>query len=219
MVMNARLKGLCKIVFFTIAKIAILLFLGLHIERKDRLPANGPAILVANHNSHLDTFVLMTLFPLSQVNRIRPVASRAYFLEQNRWLAWFSSTVVDIIPVDCGLSHGAFCKRSQTHRDFLTNCTAALAQKQILILYPEGSRGQPEHLGDFRSGIAHLAKMNPEVPVVPIFLHGLGKALPKGEKIFVPFLCSVSIGAAQFWCGHKQVFLQTLKHTLQDYSR
>jgi 1-acyl-sn-glycerol-3-phosphate acyltransferase len=209
--MRAGLKRFYKVGFFAITKLVILVFLGLRIQHKERLPLRGPAILVANHNSHLDTFVLMALFPLWSMHLLRPVANQAYFLEQNRWLAWFARDVIDIIPVSCELSKSTFCKSSEAHRDFLKCCTEALSKNQILILYPEGSRGLPEQLGEFRSGIAHLAKLNPQVPIVPIFLHGLGKALPKGEVIPVPFLCSVKIGAALHWCGQKQVFLQTLK--------
>ncbi|MBD0337365.1 MAG: 1-acyl-sn-glycerol-3-phosphate acyltransferase [Cyanobacteria bacterium Co-bin13] len=206
-----------KVIFLLIAKAVVRILLGLHIQHRERLPRSGPAILVANHNSHLDTFVIMSLFPLSMAHRLRPVANEQYFLKQNRWLAWFSRHVLDIIPVTCqptASPHPANCG----YRTFLKSCATALAQNQILILYPEGSRGKPEHLGEFNSGIAHLAKQHPNVPIVPIFLQGLGKALPKGASLLVPFLCWAYVGKPLYWSGQKQTFLEQLTAQVQALS-
>ncbi|MDP6391145.1 MAG: lysophospholipid acyltransferase family protein, partial [Alphaproteobacteria bacterium] len=74
---------------------------------------------------------------------------------------------------------------------------------EILILYPEGTRGTPERLGRFKTGIAHLAKRHPDVPVVPVFLHGVGKCLPKGKAVPVPFLCDVLVGNGVTWPGSR----------------
>lgn len=214
------MKRILKVMFFAITKIVVILLIGLRIQHRKRLPIKGPAILVANHNSHLDTIVLASLFPLEIVHQLRPLASKQYFLERNPWLAWFSQYVLDIIPVsiksekvvDSGDARAA-------HRSFLADCDAALAQNQILILYPEGSRGEPECLSEFRCGIAYLAKRYPQVPIVPIFLHGLGKALPKGEFLLVPFLCRVYVGSAIYWNGQKQAFLDQLTAKMKDLSK
>jgi 1-acyl-sn-glycerol-3-phosphate acyltransferase len=211
------MNRLWKVMFLLLAKAVVWALLGLRIQHRERLPRCGPAILVANHNSHLDTFVIMSLFPLAMAHRLRPVASEQYFLKQNRWLAWFSRQVLDIIPVACepeGSSRRAAC----AHRAFLQSCATALARSEILILYPEGSRGQPEHLGEFKSGIAHLAKQHPDVPIVPIYLRGLGKALPKGERLLVPFLCWTHIGEPLYWSGQKQAFLEQLTAQVQALS-
>lgn len=187
--------------------------LGLRIKHRERLPIEGPGILVANHNSHLDALVLMALYPLAMAAVLRPVASERYFLEQNRFLAWFADYVLDIIPVSAK-SAGGHCQ----HRTFLIRCDEALAHKQILIVFPEGSRGQPECLSAFQSGIAHLAKRHPTVPIVPIFLHGLGKAMPKDDPLFVPFVCGVAIGPPLFWQGDKRSFLARLTAQIQGLS-
>jgi 1-acyl-sn-glycerol-3-phosphate acyltransferase len=210
------MKQIISVIFYLTTKIIVLVLLGLRIQHRERLPTSGPAILVANHNSHLDTLVLLSLFPLSKVQHLRPVANEEYFLKQNPYLAWFARHILHIIPVstESGSCHDNSCN----HRNFFKNCAAAIAQNQILILYPEGTRGTPESLGEFRSGIAHLAKQHPDVPIVPIFLDGLGKALPKGDFLIVPLLCSIYIGEAMYWNGQKQIFLQQLTERVQALS-
>jgi 1-acyl-sn-glycerol-3-phosphate acyltransferase len=200
-------KKLLKLLFFAlIVRVVVLLVIGLRIRDKERLPRSGPAIIVANHNSHLDTLVLMSLFPLRMLDQLRPVAAEDYFLNQNPWLAWLALDMIGIIPV----TRGVGCDRQ-----FLKHCATALQNQQILILYPEGSRGEPECLTEFKSGIAHLAKHHPQVPIVPVLLHGLGKVLPKGEALLVPFFCDVLIGEPIYWTGSKSGLMQRLTEQFQ----
>lgn len=218
------MNRILKFLFVLIAKFVIFVILGLRVRYKKLLPATGPAILVANHNSHLDTLAIMSLFPLSTAHNLRPLANEQYFLQKNSCLAWFSRHILDIIPVRCDSSQENSPTENSPkdicsqHRAFFKDCAAALAQNQILILYPEGSRGEPESLKEFRCGIAHLAKRHPNVPIIPIFIYGLGKALPKGKCLLVPFLCFMSIGQTLYWSGDKKTFLHKLRERMQTLS-
>jgi 1-acyl-sn-glycerol-3-phosphate acyltransferase len=188
--------------FFTLlARPLCYLIIGLNVRHAERLPARGPAVLVANHNSHLDTLVLMSLLPRHCLPALRPVAAADYFLRK-RWLAWFALNIMGIIPI-----------RRQpdgARDDPLAEAYAALERGEILILFPEGSRGEPEHLGQFKNGIARLARQMPQVPVIPIFTHGLGKTLPRGEWLLVPFFCDIFVGQALAWNGDRHAYMQQL---------
>jgi 1-acyl-sn-glycerol-3-phosphate acyltransferase len=190
---------LARFVFFLlVVRPLVLVVLGLNVRHGERLPTRGPAILAANHNSHLDTMVLMTLFPWRTLARVRPVAAADYFL-RGRLLTWFSRRVIGIIPID---------RSGSTPRERLSDeANAALAAGEIVIVFPEGSRGEPERLARFKTGLYFLARANREASVVPVFLHGLGKALPKGEALLVPFFCDVLVGEPLDAAGERDEFM------------
>ncbi len=187
--------------FALVVRPVVAIVLGLNVRHRERLPKQGPALVVANHNSHLDTLVLMTLFPLSQLPKLRPVAAQDYFFA-NRMLKWFSLNVIGIIPLERRIRSAS--------RHPLAPIDEAIERGDIVIVFPEGSRGEPEQLCEFKSGIAHLAERHPQVPVHPVYLHGLGKALPKGEALLVPFFCDVFLGEPLTWCDDRRLFMEGL---------
>lgn len=184
----AEQKWLKILFFLLIVKPVVLIALGLNIINRKGLPKTGPAILAANHTSHLDTLVLMSLYPLSQLHRVRPVAAADYFMK-NKWIAWFSIHCLDIIPIE---------RAGKVPREELfQGCYTALANQQIIVFFPEGTRSlTEERVFRLKRGIHHLSQQYPDTQVVPIILQGLGKALPKGEALLVPFNCDVVIGEA-----------------------
>ena len=205
------LRNLAQAIFFLlIVRPFVMIVIGLNIYGGERLPLQGPAIVAANHNSHLDTLTLLSLWPLSALRRVRPVAAADYFLS-NAALAWFSLNVMRILPIER--------QRTDAHGDPLADMSEALSRGEILIVFPEGSRGVPEQLGRFKSGIARLAERHPDVPIVPVFLHGLGKSLPRGDFLLVPFFADVVVGEALGWRGSVAETMRTYQTAMQDLSR
>ncbi len=172
--------------FAFIVRPLLLVLVGVNLRHRERLPAGGPAILVANHNSHLDALLLMALFPLSQLPAIRPVGARDYFYG-SAWMRAFSRNCLGLIPLDR-------TPKREAVAGLLEPCLEALDRGEILIVFPEGTRGEAERMGPLKGGVARLASQRPEVPVIPLFLRGTGKCLPRGEALLVPLICDAVCG-------------------------
>jgi 1-acyl-sn-glycerol-3-phosphate acyltransferase len=201
--MSLWLRRLFAILFL---RPVALMMLGVTVKNRDNLPKAGPAIVIANHNSHLDTLVLLSLMPLEMIDLLRPVAAADYFLK-NRMLAWFSLQILNILPLERG--HAA------RGEDTLAESAAALDRGEILIVFPEGSRGDAEVMAKFKGGVARLKERYPKVPVIPVFLHGAGKALPRGEIVLVPVVVDAVVGKEVRWCGNRAQYTQDMEDAVR----
>ncbi len=159
-----RLRRLLHIVVLR----PVMWVLGLRIANRSQLPDRGPAIVVANHNSHLDTAALLAAFGAATLEQVRPAAAADYFL-RNRVARWISMRVIGIVPVD---RHDA--------TDPLAACRDALDKGNILLVFPEGTRGEPGRMENFRSGVARLCRQYPDVPIIPVHIAGTDRAMPRG---------------------------------------
>lgn len=203
------MRSLLRFIFFNFfVRPLVYLWLGIRGRHLERLPQKGPAIVCANHNSHLDAMVLITLFPRRLARRVKAVAAADYFLK-TKMMAWFSTQVLGIVPLSRKVEAGV---------DPLEPIVRELKGENILILFPEGSRGEPEKLKKFKSGIARLAKRYPDVPVYPVFMHGLGKSLPRGGFVLVPFFCDVVVGEPLLWAdkfANKRDYMDRFQSVMQ----
>ena len=182
-----------------IAYPVVWIWLGVRVSGRKKLPVKGPAIIVANHNSHLDVLTLFTLFPLLTLVNVQPVAAADYFL-RNKVIGWFALKVIGIIPVYRG-AHQA---------NPMQACVDALAANKIVIIFPEGTRGEPGKFSEIKSGIWHLSQQCPEVPIIPVYMHGLDRSMGKGQKIPVPFFIDIFIDEPLFYDADKVTFKQSL---------
>ncbi len=200
-IINFMKKIIKPLFFLLIVRPVVYFLLGLNVINRKKIPGKGPAIIVANHNSHLDAMVLMSLFPLAMLNKVRPVAAFDYFFK-NRFTAWLSINCIGIIPID---RSGIVNKEG-----IFDACHQALNNNEILIIFPEGSRGFPEKMGVIKKGVYHLIKDRVDTKLIPIVMHGLGKSLPKGEALFVPYNCDVVVGDSLKPCINAEELVEVL---------
>ncbi|MEW5764169.1 MAG: lysophospholipid acyltransferase family protein [Acidobacteriota bacterium] len=135
-----------------------------------------PAIVVANHDTHLDVFLVFSLFPLWRVSRVRAVAAADYF--GKGFLGVGAKLAFNTILVQ---------RASGDPAAALEPVREALRAKCSLVIFPEGTRGEPGVLMPFKPGIGALAEEFPDVPIYPVALVGAERALPKGDPLPVPF--------------------------------
>jgi len=186
-------------------------WLGVHLYHGDRLPKKGPAVIVANHTSHLDTVILMSIFPFRCQKQLRPVAAIDYF-GKNRWMKWLTVKILNTILIkrhDFRPSEG----------NPLDECFLALNHEDILLVFPEGGRGYSEKLSKLKPGIAHLLKKYPMVPVFPIYLKGPCRSLPKGTVLPLPITCSVWVGKEIRWNSNRKRFMHRLKIAMKKLAQ
>jgi len=140
---------------------------GLKIEGIENVPRRGPFILVANHGSYFDGFILATALPY-------PVAQQIFYLGfewffRSRILAWWARGV-RVIPVDMD--------------NYLVRALQASARilrdAKILCLFPEGERSADGRVRPFRKGTGILVR-ELRVPVVPARITGSFEAWPRGQ--------------------------------------
>lgn len=135
------------------------------------VPASGPAILVANHESALDPFVLglvtrrdVHFLAKAELWRFRP-------------LGWFVEAL-GAVPVE----------RGRGDRDALGRAEAVLRAGGVVAIFPEGAVRREPGAPWLRGG-ARLALVT-GAPLVPVRLLGTGRALA-GRRVRFPRLVAV----------------------------
>lgn len=191
-------------VFQVICRLCIIypfawLWLGIRVKHKNKLPVNGPAIIVANHNSHIDIFILFCIFPLYLQKQLHPVAAEDYF-SRNKWLSWIVRNTLNIIPIS----------RNDTQENSLSLCEQALHEGKILLFFPEGTRGEPGKLSPLKPGIWYLTQKMPKVLVIPICIKGTEYVMAKGHYFPLPLFIDVNIGDTLMHNSNRKEFMYHL---------
>ncbi|MEO9090870.1 MAG: 1-acyl-sn-glycerol-3-phosphate acyltransferase, partial [Rhodanobacter sp.] len=129
------------------------------VEGMQHLPEEGPAVLVCNHISFMDALLLMA-------NLRRPVRFVMYYKIFNAPLLSFVFRTAKAIPIAGHKQDPAVLQQAWDAID------AALADGELVCVFPEGGLTLDGAVAPFRSGVETILARRP-VPVVPMALRGL----------------------------------------------
>ncbi len=150
-----------------------------HLEGFERLPADGPAILCANHVSFLDSAFIML-----QVPRNISFVGKAEYMDS--WKTKFLFPAMGMIPID-----RAGGDKSQAALD---TAERVLRRGELFGIFPEGTRSRDGVLCKGRTGAARLA-LKVGCPIFPVGVVGTREIQPpdaKAPKLFRD--CTIKIG-------------------------
>jgi len=139
------------------------------VEGMGGLPAGG-AVLVSNHQSLVDIPLLLAAFP-------RPV----------KFIAKRELGEIPLFGKAMAAAGNLFVDREDP-RDtvqMLRDAGARLRGGELLVVFPEGTRSMDGSIGEFKPGAFFLAQRS-GAPVVPVYIDGGNRALPKGSLRFRP---------------------------------
>jgi 1-acyl-sn-glycerol-3-phosphate acyltransferase len=142
---------------------------GTRVEGSERIPRDGPFILVANHNSNLDPVILGWAVG-NRTNRLIHFMAKS---EMRGWpiLGWLASQ-----------SGVFFVRRGEGDRAAQRFSLEALAAGRPIALHPEGTRSRDGRLKAGRSGAAFLA-MRSGAPLLPAGIAGTHRIFPGRSRI------------------------------------
>jgi 1-acyl-sn-glycerol-3-phosphate acyltransferase len=131
----------------------------LRVQGIDAIPDEGPALVVCNHVSYMDALILSASIP-------RPVRFVMYYKIFNiPVMSWIFRTA-KAIPIAGAREDRALMERAFAQID------EALANGEIVGVFPEGALTKDGEIAAFKSGIEHILAKRP-VPVIPMALRGM----------------------------------------------
>ncbi|OHB83749.1 MAG: acyltransferase [Planctomycetes bacterium RBG_16_64_12] len=158
---------------------------GASVRWIDCQPDTCQRVYFANHTSHLDALVVWSSLPAAIRAITRPVAAKDYWSAGpvRRYLSGrvFRALLIDRTEI-------------KVHKTPVDLMIREIADRDSLIVFPEGGRSSGPDVGEFKSGLYYLCKRRPDLELVPVHIDNMNRILPRGEVLPVPLLTCISFG-------------------------
>ena len=132
-----------------------------------------PAVIISNHQSHLDLMCLLMLTPKMVVIT-------------NEWV-WRNPIYGPLIR------RAEFVPAAEGVENYMPQLQSLVERGYSVMVFPEGTRSEDCRILRFHKGAFHLAQ-ELGLDIVPVCLHGVGKVLPKRELMLRKGHITVTVG-------------------------
>jgi len=179
------LGKLIKKIFEIYCKILFTFYCPLKVSGRENIPKSSSFIFCSNHNSHMDSGVLMVASGLPFKN-FAMMAAKDYFFGSDK-RKYYLNLLMNLIPIDRDADKKSIINYLAACREFTKS------GNRSLIIYPEGTRSKTGMIQPFRKGPAMIsAELG--LPIVPAYIKGTFNAWPKGKMFMKPSMISIKIG-------------------------
>ena len=145
---------------------------------------------------------LLAALPSKIIHKVRPVAAADHFGKtrtKEKLTSYFVNTLLIQRKRD----------KVNAENDPINKMLKAINDGYSLIIFPEGTRGEPEVQQPLKPGVAYVLKENPNLKYIPAYMKGMGKAMPKDDNLIVPFNSTLTFGQPTLIHSHEVIDILT----------
>jgi long-chain acyl-CoA synthetase len=165
-------KGVRSVLFFALMKVIYVtarLTCGFAVRGRRQLPARGPYLISPNHQSYIDSFLVVAALPFHVFRQLFFVGASEYF--ETRFMQWIAR-MANILPVD----PDANLVRAMQAAAY------GLRRGRVLVLFPEGERSIDGTVKPFRKGAVILSR-HLGVSIVPAAIDGVWDVWARNRRL------------------------------------
>jgi 1-acyl-sn-glycerol-3-phosphate acyltransferase len=159
-----------------VCRLAGTIAFGIRVRGRELVPSAGGALVMSNHQSHLDP----VLIGLASDRRLNYLARQTLFrFAPFRWLI----NSLDAIPLD----------REGLGLSGLKETLSRLKRGELVLIFPEGTRTRDGEVGAFKPGFCALAR-RANVPLLPVAIDGAFDSWPRTRPLPTPAIIHIQFG-------------------------
>jgi long-chain acyl-CoA synthetase len=165
-------KIIQSVLFFAVMKginLVARLTCGFTVRGRRQLPARGPYLVSPNHQSYIDSFLVVAALPFHVFRQLFFVGASEYF--ETPFMQWVAR-MANVVPVD----PDANLMRAMQAGAY------GLRRGRVLVLFPEGERSIDGTVKSFRKGAAILSR-HLGVPIVPAAIDGAWDVWARNRRL------------------------------------